>query len=301
MTINRRRILRTATQLAALTAAGAVLPSCGKEATATASRPLTTSFAAPGRPPLAPDAPGAPTVAPALTRLQASEPAQPAQLASPAATAPAAPTPPVLVPLADDTPFEVVNGPRDRQQIALTFHGQGDPELATAILQAAEQHGAKVTVLAVGTWLEEQPQMARRILDGGHELGNHTQNHLDICSMSPDQAYDEIAECADHLKELTGSIGRWFRPSAAQYATATVKEQARKVGYEHCLSFGLDPRDYSDPGADVVQRRILGSVRAGSIVALHMGHQGTVDALPNLLDALSQRGLTAVTASELLS
>lgn len=298
MTVDRRRILRTAAQLAALTAAGVALPGCGKEATATASRPLSTSFAAPGRPPLAPSAPGAPTPSPASAGTQGSQPAQPA---SPAATTPAAPTPPVLAPLADDTPFEVVNGPGDRQQVALTFHGQGDPEQATAILEAAEQHGAKVTVLAVGTWLEEQPQMARRILDGGHELGNHTQNHLDICSMSPDQAYDEIAECADRLKELTGSIGRWFRPSAAQYATAMVKEQARKVGYEHCLSFGLDPRDYSDPGADVVQRRVLGSVRAGSIIALHMGHQGTVDALPNLLDALGRRGLSAVTASELLS
>ena len=289
MTVDRRRILRTAAQLAALTAASALLPGCGKETTATASRPLPTSFAAPARPPADPGAD------------PASPGAQPPSPSASAPAAPAAPTPPVLAPLADDTPFEVVNGPRDRQQVALTFHGQGDPALATAILEAAEQHGAKVTVLAVGTWLDEQPQMARRILDGGHELGNHTQNHLDISSMSADQAYDEISDCADRLKELTGSIGRWFRPSAAQYANAMVKEQARKVGYEHCLSFGLDPRDYTDPGADVVQRRILASIRAGSVVALHMGHQGTVDTLPNLLDALGQRGLTAVTASELLA
>lgn len=80
-----------------------------------------------------------------------------------------------------------------------------------------------------------------------------------------------------------------------------MKKQALKVGYEHCLSYDLDPRDYADPGAEVIQRRMLGSIKPGSIVALHMGHQGTVDALPAVLEALQQRGLSAVTASQLCS
>ncbi len=276
MTVDRRRILRTTAQLATLTAAGGLLPACTNEAT-TAGPP------APSAPPSAkPDA----ATADALPT-------------PPPAPSPSAPTAPVLAPLAPGTPEEVVNGPRDRPQVALTFHGQGDPALATALLTAAEQHGAQLTVLVVGSWLDQQPQMARRILDGGHELGNHTLNHLDISTMTPDQAYAEIAGCAERMKTLTGSIGRWFRPSAAQYTTAGVKEQARRVGYEHFLSYDLDPLDYADPGAEVVQRRILHSVAAGSVVALHMGHQGTIDALPGVLDGLAQRGLKAVTASQL--
>ncbi|WP_329562575.1 polysaccharide deacetylase family protein [Kitasatospora sp. NBC_01266] len=288
MSADRRRILRTTAQLAALTAAGPLLAACGQEA-------ATAGGTAGGGPPHPGASPGTPTV---LTpnRIPSATPSATAG-GSPSAAA----TPPVLPPLAASTPVEVVTGPRDRPQIALTFHGQGDPKLATALLQAAEQHGAQVTVLVVGSWLDQQPQMARRILDGGHELGNHTLNHLDISSLSADQAYAEIAGCADRLQALTGSIGRWFRPSAAQYATALVKAQARRAGYEHCLSYDLDPRDYADPGAEVVQRRILGGIRPGSIVALHMGHQGTVDALPAVLEALQQRGLRAVTASQLCS
>ncbi len=141
--------------------------------------------------------------------------------------------------------------------------------------------------------------MAKRILDGGHELGNHTQNHLDISTMAAEQAHAEIAQCAERLQKLTGSIGRWFRPSAAQYATPMVREQAKLVGYQHCLSFDVDPRDYTDPGSDVVQRRLLKAVTGGSVVALHMGHKGTVDALPGILDGLSKLGLSAVTASQL--
>ncbi|WP_199520538.1 polysaccharide deacetylase family protein, partial [Kitasatospora sp. MBT63] len=108
-----------------------------------------------------------------------------------------------------------------------------------------------------------------------------------------------IAECADRLQRLTGSIGRWFRPSAAQYASRTVRDQARLVGYEHCLSFDIDPRDYTDPGSDTVQKRVVNAVGNGSVVALHLGHRGTADAMPGILAGLAGRGLTAVTASEL--
>src|SRR5262249_13047739 len=136
-------------------------------------------------------------------------------------------TPPTLGRL----PAEVVNGPRDRPNVALTFHGQGDPTLAQQLLTAIEEGGARVTVLAVGSWLASQPAMARRILDPGHELGNHTQNHLAIADMTATQAFAEVNLCAQTLKRLTGSIGTWFRPPQTVHATPTIQAQATKVGY----------------------------------------------------------------------
>ncbi|QMU79185.1 polysaccharide deacetylase family protein [Streptacidiphilus sp. PB12-B1b] len=218
-----------------------------------------------------------------------------------AAAGSAAPGPAGLPRLAAGLPFEIGTGPRDRPAVALTFHGQGDPAIAGSLLAEAERAGARVTVLAVGSWLDEQPQMARRILDGGHELGNHTQNHGAISTMSADDAYQEIARCAQRLTRLTGTPGRWFRPSQAQDCTATVAAQARRAGYAHCLSYDLDSLDYTDPGPDAVTRTVLDAVRPGSVVSLHFGHTGTVAALPAILDGLHQRGLRAVTTSELLS
>ncbi len=54
-----------------------------------------------------------------------------------------------------------------RQQVALTFHGNGDPALAEALLRAVEAKGAKITVFAVGNWLAANPALGRRILSGG--------------------------------------------------------------------------------------------------------------------------------------
>ncbi len=217
------------------------------------------------------------------------------------ATAPPGPRPTVSAgPSVGALPAEVVHGPRDRPYVALTFHGQGEPALVRQLLAVLAAQETRVTVLAVGSWLASQPDLATQVLDGGHELGNHTQNHLDITKMSPAQAYAEIDACAQQLKKLTGSVGTWFRPSQTQYATPTIQAQAARVGYPTCLSYDLDSLDHADPGPDVIVGTTLRAAQNGSIVSLHFGHAGTVAALPRVLDGLRQRGLHPVTMTELV-
>ncbi|NUT02354.1 MAG: polysaccharide deacetylase family protein [Hamadaea sp.] len=214
------------------------------------------------------------------------------------------PTPspsPSPAPSASPLPAEVVHGPRDRAQVALTFHGQGEDQLVRTTLAVLAQSEAAVTVLAVGSWLAEHPALARAILDGGHELGNHTYSHADISSLSPAAQYAEITRCADVLRRLTGSAGRWFRPSQTPRATAAVQQQARRAGYATCLAYDVDSLDYTDPGPAAVVQATLDGVHNGSIVSLHFGHPGTVAALPELIATLRQRGLKPVTATTLLT
>ncbi|WP_338118305.1 polysaccharide deacetylase family protein [Streptomyces coryli] len=197
-------------------------------------------------------------------------------------------------------PYQVAHASRRSTAVSLTFHGQGEPALAKALLREAERGGARVTVMAVGSWLDTYPALAKRILDGGHEIGNHTQNHLEINALSEAEARAEIEQCARRLKVLTGSRGKWFRPSRAHRATPLVQRLARQAGYPHCLSYDVDSRDNTDPGAAAVREYVAGGVERGSVVSLHLGHEGTIEALPAILDDLKGRGLRAVTAAELL-
>jgi peptidoglycan/xylan/chitin deacetylase (PgdA/CDA1 family) len=184
--------------------------------------------------------------------------------------------------------------------VALTFHGAGEVALATNLLGELESAGARATVLAVGQWLDEEPAMAKRILDGGHELGNHTYRHLTMPPLTEVVDESEITRCAEVLRRLTGSAGRWFRPSGTVHATPAILEAAGRAGYATSLSYDVDPADYADPGAAAVTSRVLAAVRAGSIVSLHLGHLGTVQAIPAIVDGLRSRGLAAVTISELM-
>ena len=227
--------------------------------------------------------------APAGSSRPRSTPAAPPQAVSPPGTAQVQLGP------------QVVHGPRNRARVALTFHGQGPVPMADALLAEAERAGAPVTVLAVGTWLEQYPQMAHRILGGGHDLGNHTMHHLDITAMDASGAYAEIAGCAQRLRTLTGSIGRWFRPSQTRYSTPLIEREARKAGYQTCVSYDVDSLDYTDPGPNAIVSTVLGLTRPGSIISMHLGHSGTVTALPAILRGLTSRGLSPVTLTDLLS
>jgi peptidoglycan/xylan/chitin deacetylase (PgdA/CDA1 family) len=173
--------------------------------------------------------------------------------------------------------------------------------MADALLAEAERARARVTVLAVGTWLVQSPRIADRILRGGHDLGNHTMHHLDISAMDASGAYAEIEGCAQRLRALTGSIGRWFRPSQTQYATRLIEREARRAGYQTCVSYDVDSLDYTDPGPDAIVSTVLDLTRPGSIVSLHLGHSGTVTAMPAILRGLASRGLRPVTLTQLLS
>ena len=103
------------------------------------------------------------------------------------------------------------------------------------------------------------------------------------------------------LMGATGSIGRWFRPSQARYSTPLIEREARKAGYQTCVSYDVDSLDYTDPGPDAVVSTVLGSTRPGSIISMHLGHSGTVAALPAILRGLASRGLRPVTLTDLLS
>lgn len=237
--------------------------------------------------------PGRPAAAPAPTPPGPARPARPSGAA--AAAAPAVPR------RYAGRPAEIAHGPRDRPRVALTFHGNGDPATARAVLAEAEKAEARVTVLAVGTWLDAHPDLARRILDGGHELGNHTQRHLAVNDLPEAEAYAEITGCAQRLRRLTGSIGTWFRPSQTQHATPLVQKLAQRAGYPHVLSYDVDSLDFTSPGAAAVTRTVTGTIRPGSVVSLHFGYADTVAAMPPLLEELARRKLRAVTTTELLT
>jgi peptidoglycan/xylan/chitin deacetylase (PgdA/CDA1 family) len=230
-----------------------------------------------------------------------STPAEPTRPQAQPTSTPAAPPAPssTTAPKPTGPATEVVRAASGRQQVALTFHGAGDLTLAKQVLELLGKRGARVTVLAVGTWLAASPDVAKIIIDGGHELGNHTWSHPALSGLAPEPMYAEIQRCRDKLVDLTGSPGAFFRQSQGQHATRAELEQAGRAGYERVLSYDVDSLDWRDPGAPAI-RSAVATAKAGSVVSMHLGHPGTLTALPGILTDLAGRGLTAVTASELL-
>jgi len=237
-------------------------------------------------------------VAQTVTAPDLSTSAEPSSMDASAPPAPATSSSTALP--AGGPAVEVVRGSGTRPQVALTFHGAGDPAIAQNVLDVLGSRQVPVTVMVVGTWLAANPGLAGVISSAGHELGNHTWTHPVLADLPEADIQDEIERCRDLLVHLTGSPGAFFRQSSAQHATDQILRVAGRSGYSTCLSYDIDSTDWTDPGPAAI-REAVAAATAGSVVSLHFGHPGTVEALPGILDDLTARGLMPVTASALLA
>ena len=289
MTSNRRFPRRTFLGVAAAGALAACAPNTSGAA------PATTAGA---------DASGSAVPSSTGETLASDAPVSAAPAGSTAATesTAAATLPPTVAPPAAGGPAAFVpNGPRDRRQVALTFHCAGESALATRLLDVFKERGVAVTVFAVGTWLDQNPGLAQRMLADGHELANHTWSHGAMRTMGAATMADEITRCANAIERYNGSIGRWFRPSQIEVPTDAILAAAGKAGYATSVGYDVDSLDFQDPSAAAVRANVAKGVQGGSIVSLHFGHANTPAAMPNVLDDLAKAGLQPVTVSTLLS
>jgi len=195
----------------------------------------------------------------------------------------------------------VAHGPRSNPRVALTFHASGDPVLAQRLLDVLAAHQTSVTVFGVGQWLAAHPDLVARIQRDGHELANHTLSHEPMGQMSATSIAREITGCADVLRRLTGSISAWFRPSGIDVPTGTILVEAGRAGYPVSVGYDVDSLDFRDPGAAAIETTVRDGMQAGSIVSLHFGHRGTIDAIGSIIDHARASGWVPVTVSRLLS
>ncbi len=195
---------------------------------------------------------------------------------------------------------DIFHGPRNRAEVAITFHGSGDLVIARKILAIAKKTSTPISVMAVGVWLNANPSMGREIVDAGNELGNHTYSHKTMTLLTLKEAKAEVAKGKAAVTKAVGTPGKWFRPSGTLKSNSIIRAAAGASGYSNCLVYDVDSLDYTDPSAKAIVANCLKSVQNGSIIGMHFGHVHTVTALPLLITALHARNLTPVTVTQLL-
>lgn len=177
--------------------------------------------------------------------------------------------------------------------------------MAVSLLDLLKAHQVTITAFVVGTWLDTNADLATRFIEDGHELANHTMTHPTFSSLDRTEMLREVTGCRDALLRLAGTGGTYFRPSGTANGTddpgEVVLDVARAAGYSTVVGYDVDPADYQDPGASEIVRRAGAAIQPGSIVSLHFGHPGTIEALPDILATLDARSLRAVAVNTLLT
>ncbi|WP_052487056.1 polysaccharide deacetylase family protein [Gordoniibacillus kamchatkensis] len=186
--------------------------------------------------------------------------------------------------------------------ICLTFDDGPDPEQTPAILDLLKRYGAKGTFFVTGVQALRHPELIRREVQEGHELGNHTYHHRMFRHPTAESVRGELEDAERAIAQAGGVRSRLFRPPGGYY-DQTIVDAAREAGYQVVMwSWHQDTRDWSRPGVERIARKVLDNARPGDIVLFHdrVEHTQTIAALERILPELRQRDFQFVTVSELL-
>jgi peptidoglycan/xylan/chitin deacetylase (PgdA/CDA1 family) len=183
--------------------------------------------------------------------------------------------------------------------VAMTFDDGPHPTHTPRLLDMLRERGISATFYLIGNRVVEYPQIARRIAEEGHEIGNHSWSHPFLDRLSDAAVTNEIDQTTNAIFQVTGRPPVTFRPPYGAFT----RRQRTALHANRTLPtilWSVDPQDWRRPGANVVAQRILENTRQGGIILSHDIHRGTIDAMPQTLDGLTNRGLTFVTVSQIL-
>lgn len=174
---------------------------------------------------------------------------------------------------------------------ALTFDDGPDPRNTPIILEILKKHGVKATFFVIGKKAAEAPDLVRKIVADGHQVGNHTFSHsYSISLWFPDWINDDIEKCQQLVRDITGATPRYFRPpvgiTSPLYHFPIWKSKLRVVGWS------LRSYDTLAKNRENLIQKLLSKIDKGDIVLLHDDRAITASILDEFIEKTKAKGLT---------
>lgn len=187
------------------------------------------------------------------------------------------------------------SGRRNRRLVALTFD-DGPGVDTKRILNVLERTNTPATFFVVGTMVDVNRRLLRKIVRSGHALGNHTQNHPMMNELDRNAQLAEINQVDSSIKKAGVRRHRLFRPPYRAFNDTTVG-LLREKG-DLMVLWDVDSEDYTSPDPQYMAHRVVREAKPGSVILMHDGpgdRNATARALPDIIKGLKRRKFRLVT------
>lgn len=198
------------------------------------------------------------------------------------------------------TPF-VKAGDDRGDDIALTFD-DGPGPYTPAVLSVLERLHVHATFFEIGKMLQYFSASTMRELEDGDVIGDHTETHPEMASLSAHEQYEELFEQIARIELAGGPRPTLFRPPYGSFDATTMRELHRLRLL--MVLWSVDTEDYRRPGVSVIVHNALAGAHPGAIILMHDAggnRTQTIRALPQIIRELRARGFHLVTVPQLLA
>ena len=180
--------------------------------------------------------------------------------------------------------------------IALTFD-DGPCADSNRLLDILEANGAVATFFEQGRNVERYPDVVKRELALGCELGNHTYGHQRLTELSKDAKRAQIVDANNAFINAVGVAPKLLRPPYGKY-DSEVRELSGELDM-YIILWSVDTLDWKLKDADKTYESVMSQAYDGALLLLHSVHPTTVDAAERFIPDLAAQGYQFVTVSEL--
>lgn len=179
---------------------------------------------------------------------------------------------------------------------ALTFDDGPRAGTTDRLLDGLRERGASATFFLIGRQIAGNEALVRRMRDEGHQVGNHTWDHVLLADADRADVSAQLARTDAALSAALGEGSYWVRPPYG-----LVNADQTDWFQTPLIHWSVDPEDWKLRNAEQVTARVLETVQPGDIILLHDIYDPSVDAALDIVDALEAQGFRFVTVEELLA
>jgi probable sporulation protein (polysaccharide deacetylase family) len=191
----------------------------------------------------------------------------------------------------------IYRGYPEKPMVSFLINVAWGNEYLPKILSTLKKYNVHATFFLEGRWVKENPELAKMIVDGGNEVGNHSYTHPDMKTLASEQVREQLIKTNQVIEATTGKKVKWFAPPSGSY-----RDEVIKIANSLDLStimWTVDTIDWQKPTQDVLVQRVLKKVGPGAMILMHPT-KPTADGLETLIKEIKKRQLRIGTVSRLL-
>ena len=165
------------------------------------------------------------------------------------------------------------------------------------LLEGLKERGVKASFFLIGCNIEKEgnKEIVKQMYADGHLIGNHTFHHVELTSLSREQALIELKETSDLIEEITGETVEYVRPPFGSW-----REELNEEIEAIPVMWSVDPLDWTTENVEEIVRKVVTDTEENDMILLHDCYKSSVEAALQIVDILKERGFEFVTVDELL-
>lgn len=210
----------------------------------------------------------------------------------------------------DGTSLIVERGDSGRREVAFTFDAGEGAGHTGDMLDILDEYGVKGSFGLTGEWVEQNPELARRIVEEGHMVINHTHDHRSWTGestgevpLTDDERTVEVEQTERIIRDVTGyETAPYFRFPYGAYDEESL-ELLGGLGYDYTLWWTCDTLGWDgNTGEEIAERCGPDAEQGGpgAIILMHVVTDGDLDALPLLLQEYIDGQYKVVTMEQMI-